>query len=323
MADKSPDTSAADTDHLKVLGYDEGFKRSMSLWANFALGFTYLSPLVGIYSIFALGLATGGPPAVFWIFIVGAGQLLVALVFGEVVSQYPIAGGIYPWARRLWGKRYAWMAAWVYIWALIVTIVAVSEFGSGFMASLLGLENTPIVGLILTTVLLLVALVINFSGTKNLARVASIGLAAELAGVVLLGLYLLIFQRKNDFSVFFDSMGTEAAHGGNYAAAFLGAALIGLFLFYGFEACGDVAEEVRDPSRRIPRAMIMTILVGGVSALFSFAGYVLAAPNLAAIVAGEDADPIPGILDATLGPVGAKIFLVIAVVAFQIGRAHV
>ena len=55
--------SSADTDHLKVLGYDEGFKRSMSLWANFALGFTYLSPLVGIYSIFALGLATAGPPS--------------------------------------------------------------------------------------------------------------------------------------------------------------------------------------------------------------------------------------------------------------------
>lgn len=319
MSDKSPlanDTTSADTDHLKVLGYDEGFQRSMSLWANFALGFTYLSPLVGIYSLFALGLATGGPPSIFWIFIVGAGQLLVALVFGEIVSQYPIAGGIYPWARRLWGKRYAWLAAWVYIWALIVTITAVAEFGSGFFASLFGIELTPAVTLGLTVLLLLVALAINFSGTRNLARVARIGLAAELAGVVLLGLYLLIFQRKNDFSVFVDSMGTEAAHGGNYAATFLGAALVGLFLFYGFEACGDVAEEVKDPCRRIPRAMVMTILVGGVSALFSFAGYVLAAPNLAAIVAGEDGDPIPGILDATLGPVGAKIFLVVAVLAF-------
>ena len=34
--------------------------------------------------------------------------------------------------------------------------------------------------------------------------------------------------------------------------------------------------------------MILTILVGGVSALFSFGGYVLAAPDLASIVAGED-----------------------------------
>lgn len=109
-------------------------------------------------------------------------------------------------------------------------------------------------------------------------------------------------------------MGVEGD--GSYAVAFLGAALAGLFLFYGFEACGDVAEEVSNPARRIPRAMMMTILVGGVSALFSFGGYVLAAPNLEAIVSGEDADPIPGILADTLGPVGAKVFLVVAITAF-------
>src|SRR6185437_867978 len=97
---------------------------------------------------------------------------------------------------------------------------------------------------------------------------------------------------------------------------FLGAALAGLFLFYGFEACGDVAEEVENPARRIPRAMILTILVGGVSALFAFGGYVMAAPDLQAIVDGKDADPIPGILQASLGDVGAKIFLVVALTAF-------
>jgi amino acid transporter len=311
---KDPGNATSDAEHLKILGYDDSFKRSMSLWATFALGFTYLSPLVGIYSLFALGLQTGGPPSVFWIFIVGAGQLLVALVFGEVVSQYPIAGGIYPWARRLWGKRYAWMAAWVYIWALIVTITAVAEYGSGFLASLFGIEMNQGWGLALTAVLLLIALVINLSGTKNLARVARIGLAAELIGVIGLGLYLLIFQRKQEFSVFFDSMGTEGD--GNYFPVFLGAALVGLFLFYGFEACGDVAEEVANPARGVPRAMVLTILVGGVSALFAFGGYVLAAPDLAGIVSGEIADPIPGILNATLGEVGAKVFLVVVILAF-------
>jgi amino acid transporter len=128
------------------------------------------------------------------------------------------------------------------------------------------------------------------------------------------GLYLLVFQRKQEFGVFFDTMGVEGE--GSYATAFIGAAIAGLFLFYGFEACGDVAEEVENPGRRIPKAMILTILVGGVSALFSVGGYVLAAPDLASIVSGQDPDPIPGILEATLGPVGAKIFLVVAVLAF-------
>lgn len=314
MSATPPTGRLADDEHLAVLGYEGKFDRSMSLWANFALGFTYLSPLVGVYSLFATALATGGPPSIWWIIIVACGQMLVALVFGEVVSQYPIHGGIYPWARRLWGRRYAWLAAWVYIWAMIVTITAVAEFGAGFITSLFGITLTPESTLFTGLGLLLLALLINFSGTKWLARIARIGLFAELIGVVGLGLYLLLFQRKHSFGVFFDTMGTEGD--GSYVPVFLASAIAGLFLFYGFEACGDVAEEVSDPARRIPRAMLMTIVVGAISALFSFAGYVLAAPNLEAIVAGEEGDPIPAILEATLGTVGAKIFLVIAILAF-------
>ncbi|MCS3429016.1 APC family permease [Leucobacter aridicollis] len=314
MSATPPEARLADDEHLSVLGYEGKFDRSMSLWANFALGFTYLSPLVGVYSLLALALSTGGPPSIWWIVIVACGQLLVSLVFGEVVSQYPIHGGVYPWARRLWGRRYAWMAAWVYIWAMIVTITSVAEFGAGFITSLFGIELTPETTLFTGLGLLLFALAINFSGTKWLARIARIGLAAELVGVIGLGLYLLLFQRKHEFSVFFDTMGTEGD--GSYLPVFLASALAGLFLFYGFEACGDVAEEVEDPARRIPRAMMMTIFVGAVSALFSFAGYVLAAPDLEGIVAGEIADPIPAILESTLGTVGAKVFLVVTVLAF-------
>ncbi|GAA4368621.1 APC family permease [Paeniglutamicibacter cryotolerans] len=304
-----------DNEHLAVLGYTGSFDRSMSLWSNFALGFTYLSPLVGVYSLFAVALATGGPPSIFWLLIVGGGQLLVALVFGEVVSQFPIHGGIYPWTRRLWGRRYAWMAAWIYIWAMIVTITAVAQFGSGFLGSIFGVEVSRGSTLLLTLVLLFVALALNFTGTRTLATAARIGLVAELTGVIALGLYLLIFDRKHPFSTFFDSMGVEG--NGSYAAAFMGAALAGLFLFYGFEACGDVAEEVNNPARRIPLAMVMTILVGGVSALLSFGGYVLAAPDLQKIVAGQDPDPIPAILESALGPIGAKVFLVVAIMAFM------
>ncbi len=310
----SPNGNPADEAQLAALGYTEEFHRSMGLWSNMALGFTYLSPLVGVYSLFAYSLSVGGPPSIWWLVIVGAGQLLVALVFGEVVSQYPLAGGIYPWTRRLWNRKFAWIVSWVYIWAIIVTITAVAEFGSGFVAALLGIEATPAITLLIVVGLLLVALVINYSGTRMLARIARIGLAAELIGVVALGLYLVIFKRQQPFSVFFDSLGAGGEQA--YLVTFLAAALSGLFLFYGFEACGDVAEEVNDPTRRIPVAMILTIVVGGVSGFLSYAGYVLAAPDLQAIVDGEEADPIPSILQATLGTAGSKIFLVVTVVAF-------
>ena len=51
-----------DAEQLRALGYTSNFERSMSLWQNFALGFTYLSPVVGVYTLFGLCLAAGGPP---------------------------------------------------------------------------------------------------------------------------------------------------------------------------------------------------------------------------------------------------------------------
>jgi hypothetical protein len=77
-----------------------------------------------------------------------------------------------------------------------------------------------------------------------LSRIARIGLTAELIGVIVLGLYLLLFQREQPFSIFFDPLGAGGESA--YLFTFLGASLSGLFLFYGFEACGGVAEEVND-----------------------------------------------------------------------------
>jgi amino acid transporter len=311
----------SDSEHLESLGYEQKFERSMSLWSNLALGFLYLSPLVSVVSMFAQGLSTAGPPSMFWIIIVGCGQLLVALVFGEIVAQYPIAGGLYQWARRLWNGQYAWLLSWIYLSCVIVAIATTAIFGSGFVANLFVgtrehpvVEITPGITACVAGGMLLLGMLLNFTGTKTLARIAGAGLAAELIGVIAVGLYLLIFERKHPFSVFLDTMGT-GVHG-NYAPAFIGAALVGLFMVYGFEACGEVAEEVPNPGRQIPKAMMLTVIVGCGSAIFSFAGYVLAAPDLTSIVAGKVLDPIPEILYQTIGFWGLKAFQAIALLSF-------
>jgi amino acid transporter len=103
---------------------------------------------------------------------------------------------------------------------------------------------------------------------------------------------------------------------GSYLSAFVTAAIIGLVLYYGFEACGEVAEETPNPGRTIPRSMTLTVILGGAAALFAFVGYILAAPNLQAIVNGDVANPITAILTDTFGVVGTKIFLVVALTSF-------
>jgi amino acid transporter len=305
----------ADAAELASLGYHSEFKRDMGLWANFALGFTYLSPVVGIYTLFAVALVAGGPPMIWWLVIVGLGQLLVALVFGEVVSQFPVAGGVYPWARRLWGRRWAWMTGWVYLIALLTTIAGV-VYGSGpFLAQLLGFTPGTRSTVTCALILLALALAINLMGTKWLSMAAIIGFAAELLGAIAVGTWLLVTERYQNLSALFDTQGVVDSNG-SYLGAFLVAALIGIYQYYGFEACGDVAEEVPDPTRQIPRAMRMTIYVGGAAAIFVCLSLLLAVRDYAAVIDGTDADPVTTILHNAFGEGGTKVVLVVVMMSF-------
>src|SRR5882672_7194941 len=195
----------------------------MSIWENFALGFTYLSPVVGVYTIFATTFAAGGPPMWWTYLFVGMGQMLVCLVFGEIVSQFPISGGIYPWARGLFGKRWAWMAGWIYGWALFVTLAAIATGAAPFIAQLIAIEGTPVQLTVIAVVLIAITTILNLSGTRLLARVAMFGFVCELIGAVAVGSYLLVFARRQPFSALVD---TASLHiDGGYLPAFLASAL--------------------------------------------------------------------------------------------------
>ena len=313
-----PDAADADAAQLKALGYAANFERSMSLWENFALGFTYLSPVVGVYSVFALGMTAGGPPMFWWYFLAAFGQFIVCLTFCEVVSQFPISGGLYPWARRLVGKRWAWMAGWIYGWALFTSIAAVAAGAAPFVAPLLGFEVTPGNTAVLAVAIVVLATLINLAGTRALARVAMFGFVCEILGALAVGADLLLFQRHQSVHVLFESFG--AGHGGqsdaSYFPAFLAAAVVGLFTCYGFEACGDVAEETPNPGVAIPKAMRSTIYVGMAASAFVCLALILAVPDIGAVVRGKNANPIEGILLAAFGPLGAKLVVAVVMVSF-------
>lgn len=311
ITEQSPESDAA---QLEALGYSSKFDRKMGLWSNFSLGFTYLSPVVGVYSVFAIGITSGGPP-MFWNYIlVGLGQLLVCLTFGEIVSQFPISGGIYPWARRLVGKRWAWMAGWVYLWALCTTIAAVAVGGSPFVAQLLGVTSTHQreiwigVGMVCLTTLL------NVSGTRLLARVAMIGFICEIVGAIVVGSYLLFFSRHQNIRVLFETF--QVTPHSSYLPAFLASAVAAMFCYYGFEACGDVAEETPNPSVTIPKAMRMTIYIGGAAALFVCLALLLAVPNMAAAISGADPDPVVTALQTAMGSVGVRMVIAVVLISF-------
>jgi len=311
---KNTTSDSADEAQLLALGYATNFDRSMSIWENFALGFTYLSPVVGVYSVFAVSVQAAGPMMV-WSYVIAAlGQMMVCLVFSEIVAQFPISGGLYPWSRRLVGKGWAWMSGWVYAWALFCTIAGAAVGAGPFLADAMGFDATPGVTALIALGMVLVATLVNLQGTKLLARVAMFGFVCELLGAIVVGVYLLIFQHHNSVGILFSTHGI--LRGGSYMPAFLAGATAGLFCCYGFEACADVAEETPDPGRSIPRAMRMTIYIGIAASIFVCVALLLALPDIGAVISGADANPVSNVLKASFGAAGAKIVIAVVMVSF-------
>src|SRR5262245_45021889 len=115
MSEQSAQRSTdVDDARLADLGYQPQLRRVLGLFANFSVAFTVLSPMVGIYSLFVLGLATGGAAYIWLNFIPSIGMLFVALVFGELASHYPDAVALYQYSKFSVGPAYGWFVGWFY-----------------------------------------------------------------------------------------------------------------------------------------------------------------------------------------------------------------
>src|SRR5258706_10950967 len=131
-----PVPTADEDARLEGLGYKPHLNRVLGLFANFAVAFTYLSPMVGIYSLFVLGVGTGGPAYVWLTWLPVVGMLFVALVFGELASHYPVAGALYQYSKFSVGARYGWFVGWFYGIALLITVAAVDTGVVGYVTTL-------------------------------------------------------------------------------------------------------------------------------------------------------------------------------------------
>jgi amino acid transporter len=295
-------------------GRGEELLREFSVWSTFALAFAFISPIVALYGIFGIGLTTIGP-GFWWGFpITLGGQLLVALTFGQLASRWPIEGSVYQWSRRLIGPRFGWAAGWAYIWTLVIAVAAVAYGAAGFVAQIFGIEATTRNLVLISLVTLALVTWGNTVGRRALKLMVGLCIAVEIIGSIGIGAVLLLFYRENSVSVLFD--GLDAPSAGIFTAPLmLGIAYAG-WSFLGFESAGAIAEEVRDPERAIPKAMIASLaFVAGVVMFSSFA-LILAIPNLGGVASGAVADPVVATLTAHFGSNVVKGVLVLFLIGF-------
>jgi len=302
---------------------DHVLKREFSLWSSFAFAFAFISPIVALYGIFGLAIGAAGPTFWFGFLLVFLGQLLVALVFAQLVSRWPLEGSIYQWSRRLVGSGYGWFAGWAYMWTLVIAMSTVALGAAGFMANIFGIE-APSAGqkAMIALVILLAGTGLNLVGRQALKIFMTASIIAEVVGSLGLGTWLLIAHRNQPLSVLTDGLGDGItsdylALSGPFlvAVAFIG------WSFVGFESAGAIAEEVHEPRKNLPKAVIFSLTFIAVVVMYSSLAIILAIPNMADVTSALDdpnhvGDPVSFALTSAFGDGIARPIQVLFVIGF-------
>jgi urea carboxylase system permease len=272
--------SDSDSAQLAEFGYKQELHRTLGSFSSFAAGFSYISILTGMFQTSVYGFLFAGPAfASTWLLVL-FGQFMVALQFAELSAHYPLAGSVYQWSKQVAGKAWSWNTGWMYMCAQIVTVPAVAlawqivlpQVSTKFQlvgspANSLDIyskdfaENAVILGMIM----ILFTTVINIAGVSVMSRINNVGVICELVGASLLIVLFLFNVNRTPMDVLTNTAGTEATHGGTYFPwAWLVGAIMPLYVMYGFDTAGSLAEETDNPRKRAPRAVLQALGTAGV-----------------------------------------------------------
>jgi basic amino acid/polyamine antiporter, APA family len=227
----------------------------------------------------------------------GVVALAGAFCFGELGARRPRAGGGYVYLRETFGP----LPAFLYGWALLLVIAtgaiaAVAVLFADYALALLGLPKGWTLPVGVGSVVLLSG--INYLGVRPGAVTQNLFTMLKLLALALLVGVGLAWAAPAAAAT------PEPAAHGNPIVAF-GAALVPvLFTYGGWQQTNFIAEEIVEPERTLPRALVLGVVIVVAVYLSANLAYlrVLGLGGLAASTA-----PAAEVMERLLGPRGASV----------------
>lgn len=227
----------------------------------------------GIFVVTGLAAALAGPALLVGLFLAAVAATCNALSSAELAAQYPESGGTYEYGYQLLGAWPGFIAGWMFL-ASKMAAAGVVAIGLGAYARMLMPAIEP---RILSVAAILIFTALNYFGVRRTSRV---NLAIVATSVISLLLLVIVGARA------FDAANLEPFAPGGTRAVLEAAALL-FFAYTGYARIATLGEEVRDPRRTIPRAILATIIGAAVlyGAVATVAIGVAGAPALASTAA--------------------------------------
>jgi amino acid transporter len=268
---------ATDTSAVSTRPVDVGLKREMGL-----IGAMWASETSIIGSGWLFGsyfAATYLGPAAIWAWVAaGAVIIVLALVHAELGGMYPVAGGTARFPHLAFGSG-AGISFGFYSWLQAVTVApiecyAIERYSQYWLDSPNiniydpNTGNVTHLGFIITIGLLAIMTGVNFFAMRLFNKVNAVITWWKVAIPVLAIIVLLFKFHSSNFGVQGglnpgSAFGAPGPAGTGWHAFFyaLPAASI-IFAYLGFEQADQLAGEIRNPQKNLPRAIIGAILLG-------------------------------------------------------------
>lgn len=197
----------------------------------------------------------GRPGLTFFVWLLGGVVAFVGtLIFAELATRYPRAGGKYVYAREAFGPRIGFVVGWVEALVYIAAIAAIAVVCGEYLGRLIGAPDAAAQWL--GVLVLAVFTGINLTGVASGRWVQNISTTLKIAG--LLVVVVAAFARGS--GVGWHTSLPTAPHGGALFGAMAVAFQAVVWSYYGYLDGGKIAEEVVAPSKSLPR-----IYLGGIA----------------------------------------------------------
>lgn len=225
--------------------------------------FTAITLIVGSMigsGIFRLPAAMMGLVQNAWLLVLvwtigGIITICGALVLAELAGMFPRAGGTYQFIKEGMGRHFAFLYGWTFFWVVQTGIIAAVAVVFGeFTRRLFGFDPIWVPAIAVACIVFLS--VINYMGAKFGGRVQDVFTVAKV--IALLALVTLGFLLGNPTHSIGETV-PGAPSGVNLFSAFFSAMLLGLFALDGWPQAAYVAPEIKNPTRTIPRALLLGV----------------------------------------------------------------
>lgn len=305
----------SDAENLNKLGYKQELNRALGFFSSFGVQFSSIAIASATYTTLVVGFGFFGP-ASFWSFLIGGALQVgtVGLAVAQLVSAYPLAGGVYQITSRITGKAWlGWQTGWWLLIAHTVSVTAVAVSMAPFIAGWFGVTlRSATDGLPWALGLIVFVTLINIAGVKVSAITNNIGVVAELiCVVVLVGALLLVKHPTQPLSILTETSGTVT--GGNWLTPALLAMILPAYLISSFDATGNASEETHKASWTAPAASVFANTAAYIMGAIIIFLVVLAIQDVPSVMAS--ATPAKDILNNAVGSTVTSIFEALAILA--------